>query len=456
MTGFLPRTIAEAAQAIRDGSCSPLELTQTFIQRIRSLDDGINSFVLVDEAGAVDAARRLTDEARNGALRGPLHGIPLAIKDIIDVAGMATTANSHVTSRRLAEHDAPVVRQLRETGAVILGKVVTHEFAYAGPPADLPYGAARNPWDTRRDTGGSSSGSAAAVAAGLCLGALGTDTGGSIRNPVSYCGGVGIKPTWGLVDTSGIIPLAFSLDHCGPIASTVADCAIMLNAMANPDQGPGKDFTSALGQPARNGRIGVLRSFYDYEGGASDEMRAALDAAAETFRHLGCTTVDIQLPDIRDFVACGRIIVLSEAYALHFEDLEATPGRFGRWTRDRVMAGRLLSAKDYIQAQRVRHVLRAAVENAFAQCDVILTASALGQAPLLEEDGNDAYWQTRYPTVAFNLTGHPALAMTCGFSGDGLPLGMQIVGRLGAEPFLFGIAQAYETATAWPNRAPMR
>ncbi|MGO4740330.1 amidase [Bosea sp. 2KB_26] len=454
--GGVRSPLIEAAREIAADSLSPVALTREYLARIAAGDEVIGAFAHLDLDGAVAMAAERSEELKRGCYRGVLHGIPLVIKDVIDVEGMPTRANSHVRGAEPAAADAACVRKLREAGAVIIGKVVTHEFAYAGPPEDLPFGASRNPWNLDYDTGGSSSGSAAAIMAGFCAGALGTDTGGSIRNPVSYCGGVGLKPTYGRVGRSGILPLSWSLDHCGPMARTVGDCAAIFQAIAGHDPAdphsvtnPVADFTDRIGRPLTGLRVGLLRGFFEFEGGASEDIRHAIDAVAGDLQGLGCCLVDVALPPNEMFSACGRLILLSEAYAFHRQDLAERPEAFGRWTRDRLRTGSAITASDYIQALRMRSVLRMAVDGAFEKCDIILTVSARSAAPKLEWGGPDGYWNAPSPTIAFNVTGHPALALCGGFSSASLPLGFQLVGRAYDEATLFQVAHAYENATRW-------
>src|SRR5213080_479826 len=316
-------TIADAARLIEKRELSPVELVDSRLDRIARLDGKLHSFirVLADDARA--AARAAEAEIAAGKYRGPLHGIPIGLKDIYETAGVATTGHSKVMQDHVPKADAFSVKKLRDAGAIVMGKLATHEFAFGGPSFDLPWPPARNPWDMSRFTGGSSSGTGAAVAAGLVLGGTGSDTGGSIRGPAAYCGLAGIKPMYGLVSRMGILPLAFSLDHAGPMAWTAEDCAIMLQAMAGPDPAdPGSanrpipDYRASLHGEVKGLRIGLVRHFYERDNEANAATRNAIDAAAKTLEGLGCAVREVTLSPLADWAACGVTIMLSEAYAI--------------------------------------------------------------------------------------------------------------------------------------------
>src|SRR3954454_5326406 len=317
-------TIAEAAQLIAAKGLSPVELLDSRLQRIERFDGRLNSFirVLADEARAT--ARTAEAEIAAGHYRGPLHGIPIGLKDIYETADVATTGHSKVMQDHVPAADAFSVARLRAAGAVLVGKLATHEFAFGGPSFDLPWPPARNPWDTARFTGGSSSGTGAAVAAGLVLGGTGSDTGGSIRGPSAYCGLAGIKPTYGLISRMGILPLAFSLDHAGPMAWTAEDCAILLQAMAGHDPAdpasadhPIPDYRAALQRDANGLRLGLVRHFYERDNEANAATCDAIAAAVRTLEGLGCPVREVTLSPLADWVACGVVIMLCEAYAIH-------------------------------------------------------------------------------------------------------------------------------------------
>src|SRR5438094_6343246 len=344
-------TIAEAARLIEKRELSPVELVDSRLDRIARLDGRLNSFirVLADEARA--AARAAEAEIAAGKCRGPLHGIPIGLKDIYETAGVATTGHSKVMQDHVPKADAFSVKRLRAAGAVVMGKLATHEFALGGPSFDLPWPPARNPWDTTRFTGGSSSGTGASVAAGLVLGGTGRDTGGSIRGPAAFCGLAGIKPTYGLISRMGILPLAFSLDHAGPMAWNAEDCAILLQAMAGPDPAdPGSanrpipDYRAGPAGDVNGLRVGLVRHFYERDNEANAATRQAIDAAAKTLEGLGCTVRDITLSPLADWAACVVTIMHSEAYAIHEANLRSRFTNYGDIFRDRMVLAGLITA----------------------------------------------------------------------------------------------------------------
>src|SRR5947208_10140319 len=321
-------TIAEAARLIERKELSPVELVESRLDRIARLDGRLNSFirVLAEEARAEACAAEA--EIAADRYRGPLHGIPIGLKDIYETAGVATTGHSKVMQHHVPRADAFSLARLRDAGAIVMGKLATHEFAFGGPSFDLPWPPARNPWDTSRFTGGSSSGTGAAVAAGLVLGGTGSDTGGSIRGPAAYCGLAGLKPSYGRISRAGILPLAFSLDHAGPMAWPAEECAILLQAMAGHDPAdPGSanppipDYRAALAGDVKGLRIGLIHHFYERDNEANAATRQAIDAAAKTLEGLGCAVRDITLSPLADWAACGVTIMLSEAYAIHEANL---------------------------------------------------------------------------------------------------------------------------------------
>src|ERR1700726_4685683 len=357
-------TITEAARLIEQRELSPVELVDNRLARIEKLDGQLHSFirVLADQARA--DARAAESEINAGKYRGPLHGIPIGLKDIYETAGIATTGHSKVMQDHVPKADAFSVKRLRDAGAIVMGKLATHEFALGGPSFDLPWPPARNPWDTTRFTGGSSSGTGASVAAGLVLGGTGSDTGGSIRGPAAFCGLAGIKPTYGLISRMGILPLAFSLDHAGPLAWTAEDNAIMLQAMAGHDSAdpasadhPIPDYRAALDGPVKGLRIGLVRHFYEEDNEANAATRAAIAAAAQILEGLGCTVREVTLSPLADWAACGMAIMQSEAYAIHEANLRARFTDYGEIFRDRMALAGLVTGADYVQALRRRREL---------------------------------------------------------------------------------------------------
>lgn len=439
---------------------SPVALTQAFLDRIAAIDSRLSSYILVTGEAALTAARAAEAEIAAGRRLGPLHGIPLALKDIYSTAGIRTTCQSPLLADNVPEADAESVARLKAAGAVILGKLTTHEFANGGPSFDLPWPPARNPWNPDHQPGGSSSGSGVAVAAGLCMGAMGSDTGGSIRSPAGLCGIAGIKPTYGRVSRRGVYPLSWTLDHAGPMAWTVEDCALMLQALAGYDpqdaasvDTPVPDYAAALRAPVRSLRIGFARGWHAEQ--AMPEMTAALDTAADTLRGLGCTVVEVEPPPLDDFHVAGRLILLSEAYAIHKAHLAARPEAYGQFARDRIRLGAFIPASDYVQALRVRRHLVDGMAAAMADVDLLICANQYGAA---ESFANSTapfpFFGKPYLTMPFNVTGQPALTLPCGFSESGLPLGFQIVGRTFDDAGVLQLGHAYQQVRDGLDRRP--
>ena len=339
---------SEAAQAIAARRLSPVELLDALLARIDALDPQINAFIKLDREPALAAARAAEQEVAAGRIRGPLHGVPVGIKDIIDVAGLPTTCHSKILLDNVAQADAVVVQKLRQAGAIILGKLSTHEFAIGGPSFDLPFPPARNPWNRERHPGGSSSGSGAGVAAGFFPLALGTDTGGSVRNPASACGIVGLKPTYGLVSRRGVFPLSFTLDHVGPLTRSVADNALLLEVIAGHDPAdpgsaatPARDFGRWIGHGVRGMRIGFVRHFHETDIPAHPEVTAALEDVARVLEADGAEIRNVTLPTLSEFAGLNRVILCSEAWSIHAPWLRERPGDYGQLARRRPAAGRL-------------------------------------------------------------------------------------------------------------------
>lgn len=452
----------EAAHAFATRQLSPLELTTALLDRIDRLDHRLNAFIRVDLEAALDAARAATNEIAGNRARGPLHGIPIGLKDIIDVAGLPTTAHSKILLHNTAEQDAAVTAKLRQAGAIILGKLSTHEFAIGGPSFDLPFPPARNPWNPDHHPGGSSSGSGAGVAAGFFPAALGSDTGGSIRNPASCCGIVGHKPTYGLVSRRGVFPLSYTLDHVGPLTRTVADCALMLDAIAGHDPAdPGSasasvgNFSRDLHRGVRDLRIGFIRHFHEKDMPADPEMTAALEDAARVLEAEGALVRTVTLPTLNEFSAINRVILTSEAWSIHAAWLRTRPGDYGQLARRRLLPGAFISAGDYVGAQRRRRQMIAAVNDLFRDVDILLCASSMDPATRIEDAAETARTYPRQARSPFNVTGHPALAMGAGFAGNGLPLSVQFVGRYFDDVTVLRVAAAYERATEWSRRHPI-
>ena len=455
-------TMAEAGRLMAAGKLSPVDLTGAYLDRIDALDGGLNSFVLVRRDAALAEAREAETEIAAGRHRGPLHGIPVALKDIIETAGIRTTANSRLLADHVPDRDAGAWARTKAAGAILLGKTETQEFGIGGPARDALFPPARNPWNADRYTGGSSSGSGAAVAAGFCAGAFGSDTNGSVRMPAARCGIAGFKPTYGRVSRSGIFPLAFSLDTCGPMAWTVEDCAIMLQGMAGHDPAdpasvdiPVPDFRAAFSDRLDGLRIGVVRHWTNGDAKAIDAMNAALDDAVAVLAGLGARVTDARLPNVWDFTAVSMIITTAEAYAVHQADLRRRPEAFNEMTRVRFGMGALLDPADYIEAQRRRRELVAAYTDVMTDVDVLVSGALLNTASRFDDVGRLYYLAAPMPTTPFNVTGAPALSVCCGFAPDGLPLAIQIGGRPFEEATVLRAGHAYEQATPWRHRRPM-
>lgn len=453
-------TIAEAAGLIERRELSPVELTKACLARIAALDDKISSFLLTRPEAALAEAAAAEQEIMSGRYRGPLHGIPIGLKDIFNTAGIRTTAHSKILIDNVPGEDAVTTRLLAEAGTILLGKLATHEFAMGGPSFDLPWPPARNPWNPEHFTGGSSSGTAAAVAAGLILGGSGSDTGGSIRSPSAYCGVTGIKPTYGRVSRRGVIPLAYSLDHVGPLAWTTEDCAILLQAMAGHDphdpasaKVPVPDYRAALRPDLRGIRVGVVRHFFETDHRIGDEGRAAIDAALGVMRDLGAELREVRLSPLQDYGACGWIILFAESWAVHQNMMRKRFLDYGRMMRNRVVLGAFLSSADYIEALRLRGQLAREMDEAMRDVDVLVSAVTPEDAPRLEEKTSYESFQ-RPLMMPFNVTGQPAMAVRCGLSRRGLPLGLQIAGKPFEEGTVLRVGHAYELATPWRSMRP--
>lgn len=450
-------TIAQAARLLRTGELSAEALTRAHLDRVAALDADLHAFITVTAETALAEARQADAEIAAGRARGPLHGIPLALKDVIATAGIRTTCHSRLMLDHVPQQDADCVARLKAAGAVLLGKLATHEFAFGGPSHDLPFPVAHNPWDLGRVTGGSSSGSGAAVAAGLCMGSVGTDTSGSIRMPAGHCGVVGLKPTYGCVSRTGVFPLSPTLDHVGPMAWTVADCAFLLEAIVGHDpRDPGSskrpmaEVVADLDAPLGGLRIGLDPSWH--EGQVDPAMSAALEDALAIWRDLGVRIAEVRLPSLREMNACGRVILLSEGYSIHKPMLDARPADYGRLTRDRMRLGAFISAEYYLKSQRLRRQQIAQMSEAMRGCDIIVTANQYGPAERFDEATEIfPFFGKPYLTMPFSLTGQPALTLPCGESAEGLPLGLQIAGRPFDEASVLRFGRALERA-----RQPMR
>ena len=458
MSDLTTLTIAEAGRKMASGALTSVALTEAYLARIAKVDGKLNSFITVTADLARAAAQQADRERVNGFTRGALHGVPIGLKDIYETAGVRTTGHSNLRVDYVPLVDAETVTRLKSAGAVILGKLATNEFANGSPTPDQPFPPARNPWGLEHTPGGSSSGSGVAVAAALCAGAMGSDTGGSIRNPAGYCATAGLKPTYGLVSRRGIFPLAYSLDTAGPLAWTVEDCALMLDPLAGHDPAdPGsvkvaaQDYGSAALRPIKGLRIAVPRAWHE---GVTADMGEAIDEAVRVLRDLGTVVEDAVFPDIRDYHVCGRVIITAEAHAIHRSDVIATPEKFGYTTRRRFQLGAFLTAEQYLRALRFRRKLQLDTKAAMRGYDLMLAANHHGAPEKLENPPIFHFFGKPSLTMPFNVTGQPALTVCCGFGADGFPLAFQLAGRAFDEASVLAAGAAYERATTWRTKRP--
>jgi len=454
-------SIAAAGARLRAGTLTSTAFTQHALDRIAALDPLLNAFLLVTKERALADADRADRELKSGIDKGPMHGIPHALKDIYETAGIRTTCHSKLMLDYVPKEDGTAAAKLAAGGAVLLGKLATHEFAIGGPSFDLPFPPARNPWNRDHFSGGSSSGSGVAVASGMVRTAMGSDTGGSIRSPAAYCGIVGLKPTYGRVSRGGVFPLSYTLDHCGPLSWSVEDTALTMQVISGHDpldpasaDVPVPDFAAELGRDLAGLKLAYPRSFFVGVNGISPEVIAGVDRAVQDLTRLGATIEEITLPDFELFNACGRVILTAESYTVHEENLIKRGADYGRLTYQRMMPGAIVSAADLIQALRMRRELHDAVARVLETYDAIVTVNALAPAIRLDAFPPDATLRTPGHTIPFNVTGHPALAVPTGFAKNGLPIGLQIVGRPFDEPTVLRIGAAYETVAQWTSKRP--
>ncbi|HEY3058853.1 MAG TPA: amidase [Chloroflexota bacterium] len=464
MTEVLPSTISEAAEWLRTGRLSSVRLTQALLERAHATQDTLATFITITDESALAAAQRADDELARGLDRGPLQGIPLGIKDIIATADAPTTANSRVLDPAWGDRDdATVVRKLREAGAVLLGKLGLHEFAIGWPDPQTGFRIPKNPWDMSRTPGGSSSGTGAAIAGGLVLGGLGTDTGGSIRGPAANCGISGLKPTFGRVSKEGCVALGYSLDNIGPMARTARDCALMLQVLAGFDpldpcsaSAPVPDLLGSLDAGLAGVRIGIPREYFFDAPELNGEIKQTVLAAVEALSGAGAQVVEVSLPYAAMARDAQRAIMFGEAYAYHEQDLRDRPELYGQYTRGQLLQGVLYTAADYVQAQRVRSVIKQATAHAMADLDVLITPTTLTLPAAFEGYDPDAMMKLPTYMAMWNLTGWPALSVCCGFSDAALPLpiGLQIIGKAFDEPMVLRVGHAYQQVTDWHTRRP--
>ena len=457
-------TIREAGRLIHTGDLSPVELTRSYLDRIDDIDGTTRAYITVVPDIALADARKAEAEIASGKYKGVLHGIPMALKDVYDTEGVRTTAGSRVMHDRIPKEDANAAARLKAAGVIMMGKLATYEFAMGFTDPKFGFPVPRNPWNQAHITGGSSTGSGAAVAAGLCMGSLGSDTSGSIRAPASHCGIVGLKPTYGRVSRQGLVPVSWTLDHCGPMARTVEDAALILQAIAGHDPRdpttstvPVPDYTAALREDIRGLRVGVPRHYFFAEDPLIDRASlSVVERALNTLEDLGARVEEVTVPTLKYASAAVAPIMFGEAFTYHRQNLAGRPQQMGAMLKIWTRSGALFTAADYVQAQRVRKVLKRQFAQVLQQVDVIASPTMVSTAPLLE-----GYDQTRAIrsggpsfTAPHNLTGMPAISVPCGFDSSGLPVGLQIAGRPFDEATVLRVAHAYQLSARWSERRP--
>jgi aspartyl-tRNA(Asn)/glutamyl-tRNA(Gln) amidotransferase subunit A len=460
--------MADLGRMIATKQVSPVEVVRVHLERISALDPTLRAFITVCADAALKAARTAEGDLMAGRALGPLHGVPWAPKDLYSTKGVRTTGGSKILADSVPSDDATVVARLARAGAILLGKLNMHEFAYGPEGLNAHYGDTRNPWsaDAHRITGGSSSGSGAAVAAGLAPGSLGSDTGGSIRIPASLCGITGLKPTYGRVSRAGVLPLAWSMDHVGPMTRSARDCALMLAAIAGYDPAdptssvlPVPDYGAALTGDVKGLRVGLLRAHFT--DAAAPDVRTALEAAAKQLEQAGAVVDEVDLTQVTHVAAASAAIVASEALAYHAPWMRSRPQDYQPDVRERLRMGAFITGAQYVRSQQIRALLTREVDEALARRDVLLAPATPLAAPVLGEretalgDGpSDVRAALLRCTRPFNFSGHPACAAPCGFTAGGLPIGLQIVGRPFDEATVLRVVDAYQRITDWHTRRP--
>jgi aspartyl-tRNA(Asn)/glutamyl-tRNA(Gln) amidotransferase subunit A len=451
-------TLKQASESIRAKRVSPVELTEACLAKIKIYNPKINAFITVMREQALAQAKMLAGEQAAGRFRSPLHGVPIGLKDNIDTAGVRTTAASAVFEDRVPTEDADVVRRLKAAGAILIGKLNLHEFAVGGTSAITFFGPVRNPWKLERNAGGSSGGSAAAVAMDCCYGALGTDTGGSIRTPASFCGVVGFKPTYGRVSIRGIVPLTWSLDHCGPLTRTVEDAAMLLQQVAGYDRldissvdQAVPDYSAAIGAPVSQLRLGIPPQFYDT---LEEDVARAVEDAIGVLNKMTRGSREVTLPSIRD-AQFGA----AESYAYHESNLAHNPNLYMPPTRRTIERGAQMKASDYVRAWRELQLLRRTVDDVFQNVDLLITPTRRNPPRGVDDEIRRAANEKPVPpdpenTRPFDVYGLPTISVPCGFTRSGLPIGLQISGPHFGESSVLALAHAYEQATEWHKRRP--
>lgn len=453
-------TLANAAALLAAKKISPVELTQAHIERIEQLNQLLNCFITRTFEAALNSARQAEADIQHGNYRGALHGIPIALKDLYETRGVRTTAGSKFFRNHIPDADCAVVEKLNTAGAINLGKLNLHEIALGVTNDNPHFGAARNPWNTDCITGGSSGGSGAALAAELCVGSLGTDTGGSIRIPSSLCGVVGLKPTYGRVSTRGVIPLSWNLDHAGPMARRVRDAGIILQTIAGYDPNdpysvnmPVDDYLAQIEHGVAGWRVAFVSRGHFAE--ADTQVLSHVREAASVFESLGARVEEVEIEIANDLWRANGTMTTADGAAFHRERMQAHPQDFGSDVFARLTSGANATSSDYILARRTQSLARRWFENFFQTYDILLVPTTPAAAPV--RDSADAVETARLLTrftAPFNLTGLPALSVPCGFTQSGLPIGLQIVSRRWAEAQVLQAGFAYEQATDWHKRRP--
>ncbi|HET9925438.1 MAG TPA: amidase [Methylomirabilota bacterium] len=468
MTDLVWKSMGELARLVATKAVTPVEVIQAHLDRIGALDGTIKSYITVMGDSARAAARAAEARVNARETLGPLHGVPIGLKDLYCTKGVKTTGGSRILGNWMPTEDATVVTRLAAAGGIMLGKLNMHEFAYGPEGLNAHYGTPWNPWDrtTHRICGGSSSGSGAAVAAGLCAGALGSDTGGSIRIPSSLCGLTGLKPTYGRVSRAGALPLAWSLDHVGPMCRSAADCALMLGAMAGYDPRdpstsvlPVPDYAAALTGQVTGLRIGLLGRFFLESAGAP--QRQATEQAVKTLEGLGASVREITLEQMKHAAAASAAVISAESYAYHEPWLRTRAAEYGPDVRERLLVGAFVSGSEYLKGQRVRRLIRDEVDRVLGDLDVLIAPTLpIAAVPVgAREVDIDGKPQPVRPSLVrytrpFNVSGHPVASVPCGFTVDGLPIGMQVIGRTFDEATVLRLADAYQRVTDWHTRRP--
>jgi aspartyl-tRNA(Asn)/glutamyl-tRNA(Gln) amidotransferase subunit A len=452
-------SLGRAAELVRSKSASPVELVEACLKRIDRDNPSLNAFITITRDQALEDARKMEEEQRRGRWRGPLHGVPLALKDNIDTAGVRTTGASELFKDRVPADDAEVVRRLKNAGMILLGKLNLHELAYGGSSSVSYYGAVHNPWALDRQPGGSSGGPAAALAADLCFGSIGTDTAGSVRIPASHCGTVGFKPTYGRVSNRGVIPLSWTLDHTGPMTKNVEDAAILLNVIAGYDEQdpttvdmPVADYARALTTSTAKLRLGVPRT--PFFANLDPDVAAAVDTAITLLHKLTASVEDVELPPAGNPAQVWG----PEIYAYHSKWIAESPEKYQPPTRAQIQRDAEARAGQYALARRQVDLARREIRKVFSRVDLLVTPTMKTPAPLIANQGRGApppgAGGAGGNTAQFDVFGLPTISIPCGFSRSGLPIGLQLSGAHWAESTVLALAHAYEQSTDWHTRRP--